>query len=90
MYAGSISDWREGRDAWREVSAETAWNALCVLPPIYVPGGFLVSEPYSDDAEGRTFYFGFTEAAGRHFTRLLGRHNAASEIARLRALLSPA
>ena len=41
---------------WRDITEADADYCLEVLPPIYFPGGFAVSEPVMHDAQGRPIY----------------------------------
>jgi hypothetical protein len=70
-----LDDWTATRAAeqdapveWQEVTAERFEEMLNVLPPIYFPGGFLVSEPCDHHARtGRPRYSAFRQEGGRYF-----------------------
>lgn len=68
-YDDMEQDYNDNRDAWREVSESFYWQALEVLPPIYVAGGFLVSEPWKHTPDGRPVYAGFSQVGERYFGR---------------------
>ncbi len=55
---------KAGRFVWLHVTEEQSDYALNVLPPLYVPHGFAIGEPNSDDAQGRTVYAFYTKAGG--------------------------
>lgn len=63
--------WRRVRtapsDRWAEIDEAAYWEALEMLPPIRVPGGFLVSEPMTEDPQGRTVFLCVVTRNGRHF-----------------------
>ena len=50
---------RNGDKIWIRTTAEVADYFLNVLPPIYGPGSFACSEPYTDNAEGHPVYLAF-------------------------------
>jgi hypothetical protein len=41
---------------WAEIDSDAYWEALEVLPPIYFPGGFAVSEAMTANAKGEEVY----------------------------------
>lgn len=43
-------------DSWRRITEQDYWYCLEVLPPIYVPGGFAVSEPVTSTDSGEVVY----------------------------------
>lgn len=51
-----------------EVSEQEYWDMLEVLPPIYVPGGFMVSEPVTDTRKG-TAYAHYAQRGEKFFAR---------------------
>lgn len=53
-------------DTWADIGPEAYWEALECLPPIYVPGGFMVSEPVCDH-----------ESAGVVYLCIVGNENSA-------------
>lgn len=81
-------NYKAGRDVWVEVSDDFRQQALEVLPPIYRRGGFLVSEPYTHNAEGRPVYAGFATIGGRDFARYATPSDFERLAAELRASLS--
>jgi hypothetical protein len=60
-------------EAWCEINEEHADYCLNVLPPIYFPGGFAVSEPVRADASGQEVYLALVTWHGRPFARYLNR-----------------
>lgn len=72
-----------GRSTWIEVSEEFNEHSLNVLPPIYVRGGFFVSEPADHDPDGVAIYALNVKCAGRFFMRECRRDKAAEAIADL-------
>lgn len=54
---------------WVETTPAMVDHMLQCVPPIYVPGGFLCSEPYTEDPEGRDLYAGFIVVAGRMYAK---------------------
>ena len=52
-----------------EVSADEFYDMLGCVPPIYVPGGFLVGEALTHAAGGRIVYSHYAERDGRFFAR---------------------
>jgi hypothetical protein len=52
-----------------EVTEEQYWEALEVLPPIYLKGvsWFAVSEAWSHNGNGVPIYHCFAQIAGKHF-----------------------
>jgi hypothetical protein len=85
VYPDLRADWeREQADpkapkVWRECDRRMFWNALEVLPPILLDGikVFMVSEPYTTDAQGRNVYAMFVETGSvdreRYFARYVAR-----------------
>lgn len=47
---------RADLDTWAGIDSAAYWEALECLPPIYVPGGFMVSEPVCDSIDGDPMY----------------------------------
>lgn len=63
----AISEARKaGAGDWVEISEEAATDLLNVLPPIYIPGGFMVSEAADHDARGVAIYCAVVNAHGRY------------------------
>ncbi len=85
-YPDVHDDAKAGRDVWREISHERADEFLDVLPPIYFPGGFAVSEE-SDFWNGEPTYGVVTRCGRRYFMRELGRSRFVVEVLRLRQAL---
>lgn len=53
---------------FKTVSARLYWYFLEILPPMYKPNGFMVSEPYSYDAEvNQSTYAAFCAVNGKHY-----------------------
>lgn len=52
---------------WTETDRETADYLLNVLPPVWVSGGYMVSEPVRHDAAGYPVYTGCTKVGGRYY-----------------------
>ena len=71
------------RNVWVEVSPTFADQALNVLPPIYIAGGFMVSEAECHTAQGRAVYAGFTNVKGRWFARYATRTAFPSDVTTL-------
>lgn len=61
-------DYKTGAAIWREVSEESMEYALNVLPPVYLNKGFMVGEPYTDDAGG-VVRAAYTKVGVRWFSR---------------------
>lgn len=86
---------QRGERAWVEVTAETWWHFLEVLPPIYFPGGFWVSEDADHDNDGCPINAALVkigdadEPGSRYFIRELRRNKAtaAAEAEALRELV---
>lgn len=57
-------------DGWQELTEERADEFLCVLPPIYFPGGFAVSEPHNHTPEGIPTYQCVVTIGARYFGRV--------------------
>ena len=79
---------RAGDDAWHEISEDAADYCLEVLPPIYVRGGFMVSEAWRHLDTGEPEYFGVTKIGTRYFARHMTRRTAPALITALRAHLA--
>lgn len=70
--SGGRRDYRliaDAPDVWAQISEEAYWEALEILPPIYFPRGFAVSEPSCHNAEGRPVYLLVRTISGQHFAR---------------------
>lgn len=80
-------DYRSYVDCWRECTEEFANQALEVLPPIYVSGGFMVSEPYTHEGNAGVYAL-VAKVGARHFTRYSTRAKAPAYIAALHAHLA--
>lgn len=53
---------------FKTVSARLYWYFLEILPPMYKPNGFMVSEPYSYDTEvNQSTYAAFCAVNGKHY-----------------------
>ena len=78
---------RNDMHCWTEISEEHYWYFLEVLPPIYVPGGFQVSEPWRDNLHGYPLYLTVATIRERHYARHLATRDAGDAIAQLRAQL---
>lgn len=72
-------------DAFVEISEETYWYCLEVLPPLYFPGGFAVSEAQRHTAEGAPVYACIFPAGGRYFARYRTLPQAAADAPMVRA-----
>ena len=79
--ASDGSRWWESTEAHREYG-------LNVLPPIYFPGGFFVSEPSDHDARGVPIYQAWVRMGGRVFTRAIPEDGHAAALAELREALA--
>lgn len=64
---------RRGERTWFQVSQARYDYFIEVLPPIYFPGGFFVSEAASHDDRGVPIYSAFVEIAGRYYCREFAR-----------------
>lgn len=71
----AIANARQGGTAWVEISAEHADYSLNVLPPIYIPGGFMVSEPADHTPEGDPIYTAIIQIGSRYFARDVPWHH---------------
>lgn len=80
-----VSDFR---DRWHESTQEHHEYGLGVLPPIYFPGGFFVSEAATHDRRGVPVYAAWVEIGGRYFVREIPRDKHAEALAELRAELA--
>lgn len=69
------TDYNTGADVWREVSESFHDEMLNCLPPIYLAGGWAVSEPHNHDRHGRAVFCCFVHTGGRYFARLSSRHD---------------
>lgn len=69
-YPDIEADFKARRYVWREVSKDFYWQALGVLPPVMLRGGFLVGEPWSHNANGEELCAAFTEVGGRCFATI--------------------
>ena len=87
-YPAIEQDWHEGRDTWREVSEEFYGEALEVLPPVYVSGGFMVGEPHSHNAAGDEIRALFAEVGGKFYARMCARRDANTATLALRHTLN--
>ncbi len=67
-YPELVADYRAGSAVWREVTEDAYGYARDVLPPIYLSGGFMVSEPATHEADAAV-YCAFVFVGGRHFAR---------------------
>lgn len=76
------------RDAWCEISEEHYYYCLEVLPPLYVEGGFAVSEPLTNDADGRAVYLVCAHVGRGYFARVSTKADAAGHVRALRDALS--
>ena len=56
-----------------EIGEDAYWEAIGVLPPICIPGGFCVSEAVSDTSDGRQVYLAIVTRNGRHFAAYRAR-----------------
>lgn len=84
----AVSDARmAGRDYWRQISEELRWHFLEVLPPIYFPGGFMVSEPAAHTADGDPIYAAIVRAGNGYWMREVPSREAGVESARLHKLM---
>ena len=72
---------------WHEISEEHYWYFLEVLPPIYFPGGFAVSEANRADEQGRETYTCVSTVGQRHFARDMAIPDAVRETQILRDVL---
>lgn len=87
-------DRHAGGAAWFESNREHYWYGLNVLPPIYFPGGFFVSEPCCHDERDVPSYAAWVqigeEGSARYFVREIPKDGWAKALAELReALRSP-
>lgn len=71
---------------WLEVTESFYWQALEVLPPIYLLRGFFVGEPDCDTKHG-TLYAGFTKIGDRYFAKYSTRSDWLSDYQKLRLAL---
>ena len=74
-------------DGWQEIDEKTYWYFLEVLPPIYFPGGFAVSEPITHNEEGFAVYQCCAAIGGKYYGREATRKAAAASLPALRATL---
>jgi len=75
---------KANRGAWVEVSEERWSYCLEVLPPIYYPGGFAVSEASWHDGRGRAVYLCLSTVNGKHYAQEMTIADAVRETAALR------
>jgi hypothetical protein len=73
-----------GERVWVEVSESFYWQAMEVVPPLFVTGGFMLGEAHSSDAEGHTIYATFMHLKDRYFAMYTTRK--ALPVARLALL----
>lgn len=63
--------WRRVRtapaDVWAEIDEAARDYAIGILSPEYVPAGFIIPEPMTDDHRGRPMYLCVVCRAGRYF-----------------------
>jgi hypothetical protein len=52
---------------WVAITEEFYWQAMEVLPPIYLNGGFAVPEPLTHDADDRPVYACFAQVGKKHY-----------------------
>jgi len=88
-YPEMEADFRELALAWREVSEQFYTQAREVLPPIYVPCGFMVSEPHTHLSTGEAVYAGFVTVRGRYFARYASIRAFSKDAQDLRHSLNP-
>src|SRR5216117_3994445 len=74
---------------WFEISEAHGNDLLNVLPPIYFPGGFFVSEPADHDASGRPVYAAVVRVNGRWFLRECAQGSEQECIKALHRQLAP-
>lgn len=61
---------RNAGPVWTEIDEEAQWEALEILPPIYFPGGFAVSEAVCDGSElDSVIHLCVVCVRGRYFAR---------------------
>jgi len=65
-------------NVWAEIGEEQADEALNVLPPIYVPHGFMVSEACTANTEGHSVYLCVKQSGGRYFAAYRTRKQVAA------------
>jgi hypothetical protein len=56
-------------DTWVAVSDDFADNMREAVPPVFVPGGFLVGEPFSHNADGRPVRLAVAYVKGAPYAR---------------------
>jgi hypothetical protein len=79
----------ETPDTWHEITEETYWEFLEMLPPIYAPSGFLMSEAKRHDAKGIAVRAYYVETNGRWFVREVSEARHPEALAEMLALLRP-
>jgi hypothetical protein len=75
---------RDHPQAWCEIDEKQFWYCLEVLPPIYVAGGFQVSEAFDHDDCGRPIYATVAKVGFRYYIRHLTTADAGRAIRTLR------
>ncbi len=74
--------------AWVEMSEAHMWDLLGAVPPIYIPGGFMVGEEADWSPERGAIFTAIISSNDRHYGRNLGRQEAKYAKALLLAELS--
>lgn len=87
-YPEMDTDYRAGRNVWREVTEDFLDQALNVLPPMDWNGqAFLVMEPLTH-IDGDAIHAGFVTINGRCFARNVPRRQFRALLAELRTVVS--
>lgn len=89
LYPHTTAAWKRGDATWFEIAESRYMDALEVLPPIYFPGGFFVSEAIRHD-DGVPVYLAIAEWRGsgayamRYFAREVRRDRIEAAMSDLR------
>ena len=83
----AITEARKTPGAWVEISEAHADQLLEAVPPIYIPGGFMVSEPASHDHDDMPILCAVVKYTGRYYAREMRRDLGGSAIVLVRAAL---
>ena len=67
----AITEASKHPNTWVEISEAHTDDLLNAVPPIYIPGGFMVGEPADHDADGCPIYCAVIGLNGRNFARHL-------------------
>ena len=84
----AITEARANGHSWVEISYEHADDLFCAVPPIAIPGGFMVGEPAAHDHDGYPIHCAVVIVGGRYFARELPiDQKGRAQVLALRALV---